>query len=422
MLITLGLKKRVESLALRAQSLTNLRRMVALPTQRDINERQWEFLNEQLEAARNRILSKLKNGVTKYSGLAEGTASARKINSYLGEIEFELTKAFAFYDTYFDVLTQRNSAELGSLLLGCDVLASDALFRDRSDLAFVKPPIVYCDRGFGASILRENVTLPDGAPNPMPLIQIPHSRLKEKCNLTSILHEVGHQAMISLGLAKALPRLFFRVLDKAGASDDLKELFALWASEIGPDFWGFCASGIAQAASMKDIFALPASQVFRVSKIDPHPPAYLRTLLSFQWCREMWGRGWWDSWEKEWIDLYPMNRISPETAAILRDAKLHLPLISDALFRARFQLLKNRRIPDLFKMKSLNPGKLVLLAKGVMSGVMQLNGSRPCSELAVFRLIRERHRVSEKDLDSLMDKWIVSLGRRFGKSDKEVRI
>ena len=84
--------------------------------------------------------------------------------------------AFTFFDTYMDVLTQRRSPELGPVLAGCDVLAG-MRWPGASD-ATRRPPLVFCDRGFGASIVRESVPFPDGTPNPMPLIQIPYSRLK----------------------------------------------------------------------------------------------------------------------------------------------------------------------------------------------------------------------------------------------------
>src|SRR5262249_42557526 len=142
----------------------------------------------------------------------------RELHAVLGQIELDMARAFTFFDTYMDVLTQRQSPELGGILGGCDVLALEAMRRDHPALALIEPPLVYCERGVGAAIARESVPFPDGSPNPMPLIQIPYARLSEKYNLTSILHEAGHQALHRLQLVAVLPKLVRLTLDRASAS------------------------------------------------------------------------------------------------------------------------------------------------------------------------------------------------------------
>jgi hypothetical protein len=81
------------------------------------------------------------------------------LNSVLGHIELELTKAVTFFDTFLDMLTQRLVPRLGALLAGCDILALDALGKEHAALRIIEPPLVFCDRGFGASILREGIHL-----------------------------------------------------------------------------------------------------------------------------------------------------------------------------------------------------------------------------------------------------------------------
>jgi hypothetical protein len=334
------------------------------------------------------------------------------LNAALGDIELELSRAYTFFDTYMDVLTQRYSTRLGPLLAGCDVLAWHGMRRDHPALRIVEPPLVFCDRGFGASIIRESVRLPDGTPNPIPLIQIPYSRLKEKCNLTSVLHEVGHQALMRLGLVSALPKALRAALARAGASPLTRDMFALWSSEIGPDFWTFCTSGMAAAAGLREILALPPSHVFRVSWTDPHPPPYLRVLLSFEWCRQQWGRGDWDAWRREWTALYPLEGATGEARTILAEGVTHLPTVARTLFATRFRTLDGRRLPDLFRLSDLSPPALAAVAAGLDAGTLRLTGVSPPTQLAVFRFIRERSRISEERLDGIMSGWLTRLGAK----------
>jgi len=172
-------QRRVESIKLRINSLSSLRKMVALRPNYDITERQWSVLNSQLSVVEARLQSRLKRSARKYLPLIHDPRALSNFNALLGEIELEMSNAFVLFDTYSDVLTQRHSPELGPQLAGCDVLAWSVLSKNNPALSIIEPPLVYCARGFGASTLREGVLLPDRTPNPMPLIQIPYSRLKE---------------------------------------------------------------------------------------------------------------------------------------------------------------------------------------------------------------------------------------------------
>jgi hypothetical protein len=407
-----GFPKRIESIRIRINSLDSLRKLVALPPAYDITARQWSALDSQLSSVKARLLSKLKSESRKYLPHIQDLREAGVFNALLGDIELEMARAFVIYDTYADVLTQRHSPELGPALAGCDALAWDAIYRNHPALSAVEPPLVYCDRGFGASTLREGVSFPDKIPNPLPLIQIPYSRLKEKHNLTSILHEAGHEAMVRLDLVRTLPRALSVALSRAGAPEEIARLYSLWTAEIGPDFWTFCLSGLAQPATVKEILALPRSHVFRISWIDPHPPPYLRVLLSVQWCRQVWGRGLWDKWEREWKDLYPLQGISSEEEKILSDAVRYIPLVGSTLLNTRFKVLEKGRISDLFDLAALAPTQLQKVIDDGPHGSLDLKGLSPCKQLAVFRLLREQNKLNEEQQDKIMAKWLWKLGEK----------
>lgn len=404
--------RRIESIRIRINSLDSLRRLVALPPAYDISDRQWSVLESQLTAVKARLLARLKRGSRKYLPQIRDPRSASSFNALLGDIEMGMARAFVLFDTYSDVLTQRHSPELGPALAGCDALAWDAINRNSPALSTIEPPVVYCDRGFGASTLREGVSFPDRTPNPLPLIQIPYSRLKEKHNLTSILHEAGHEAMVRLGLVRTMPRAFSAALTRAGAPEEIVRLYSLWTSEIDPDFWTFCLSGLAQPATIREILALPPSHVFRVSWMDPHPPPYLRALLSIEWCRQVWGRGMWDEWENEWKELYPLEYALEEEAKIINDAVKYVSLICRVLLNTRFRVLNRRAIPDLFNLSILAPIELQRIASTVNSGHIDLKELTPCAQLAVFRLIREQGTLREETIDKIMARWLLKLDEK----------
>jgi len=405
-------ERTIASLRLRIDELSSLRARVGLPPQRDITRRQWSVLELQLAAVEQRLTTRLRRATAGYQGSGRDVRDARRLNAALGGIELALSRTFAFFDTYMDVLTQWHTPGLGSVLKGCDVLAWAAMRRDHPALRLIEPPLVFCDRGFGASIIRESVSMPDGTPNPMPLIQIPYSRLREKPNLTSILHEAGHQALAHLGLTRVLPRVLSGALSRAGASRTLADLFGLWSSEIGPDFWTFCGAGLAAAGGIKEVLALPPDHVFKVSWTDPHPPPYLRVLLAFECCRRQWGRGPWDRWQREWMELYPVDSAPPEARTILNEGLRFLPLLSSALLFTRFRTLNGRRISDLWDLRSLAPDALNRIVESARSGCLSLTGLSPCGHLAVFRVLKQRDALSEEALDALMSRWLIRLGER----------
>jgi hypothetical protein len=402
-------QRHIESLRTRIESLSSLRKTIALPAEHDISERQWFVIESELKAVEIRLSRRLKRVTKEYLPQLNNKDAAGILNGLLGEIELEMSKTYTVFDTFMDVLTQRNTPELGGLLAGCDALALDAIRKNHPALQIVEPPLVYCDRGFGASTLREGIRLPGHGYNPAPLIQIPYSRLKEKCNLTSIFHEVGHEALVRLKLNTAIPKAMSAALEKAKAPAAVRDLFALWCSEIGPDFWTFCSCGIAEAATIREILSLPPPQVFRVVWSDPHPPPYLRALITFDWCRQVWGDGVWDDWEKEWLELYPLKQASPVIRDLLTKARNYVPVVGRVLLKTKFRTLNGKTLPELFDLSKVAPTELKRILKKSEKGKLNLKGLSPSVQLAVFRLLKEEGK-SEEKLDKTMTQWLLKLG------------
>ena len=388
----------------RISGLSGLRAQIGLPPGKDIGERQWQAIESRLKATETHLSEELKEAARTYLRNApQSIGAARRLHHRIGETEVALTQAYAFFDTFLDVLTQRHMPELGSMLRGCDHLALDAIRRPHPALNLVEPPLVCVNRGFGASVAREGIRMPGGNLNPLALIDIPYTRLMEKYNLTSILHEAGHEVMVRLGLRESLPGMVRQALNRQGASKDLQEFFALWMSEIGPDFWTFLGSGIAAAGGIREILALPPQLIYRISWTDPHPPAWLRVLLNFEWCRQTWGLGLWDGWEREWLALYPLNLAPPQHRKLLEEGRAMLPVVSRALFQTRFRTLSGKALPSLFDLAKLSPSKL---ESRLANGRIDLRNLRPGAQLGVFRLIKEKGNLPIEELDRTMTMWL----------------
>jgi hypothetical protein len=307
-----------------------------------------------------------------------------------------------------DILTQRLSDDIGPLLKGCDAIAADGMQRGYlADISIA--PLVYCDRGFGASTLREGVSLVRHIPNPIPFIAIPYSRINEKYNLISIYHEVGHQTLVKLNMVELWQRVFREALRRAGASDFVCNLYANWSKEIVPDFWAFCLSGMAQTCSLRDILILPQQMMFNISLVQPHPPSFLRFLISIEWCRQLWGKGDWDEWQAEWLQLYPLEGLDQTTQQVIKEAMRYIPTVGEALLKTKFKKLKHKPLSSLFDLTKLNPQalKAFATAEGIRSDTFK---KQPIgAQLAVFRLMREQRKLKQSAIDALMDNWLKQL-------------
>jgi hypothetical protein len=404
-MVTPAIILKIESIRNRAKLLSGLRGTLNLKPDQDIQKEQWEVLENQLSAVSNKIIQEVRIVGDKYLSERNSLKTNKIVMNRLGELEIELTNAYAFYDTFMDILTQRLSADIGALLRGCDVIADDAMRRGMiADLT--TSPLVYCDRGFGAATLREGVDILRGIPNPIPFISIPYSRLNEKYNLISINHEVGHQALSKLNLIAPFAALFRTVLNKAGAPALVQSLFFNWSREIGPDYWAFCLSGMGQTCSLRDVMILPKLQMFHVYPSAVHPPAYIRFLVSTEWCRQLWGKGEWDEWEEEWKTLFSPEEMDTTTCEIILAARKFIPVIAKACIKTKFRSVNKQPLSSLFTMDQLNP---VMLRRHATLTGLQLPSFKKLpigSQLAVFRLMRESRINKQSTIDQLMNKWL----------------
>jgi hypothetical protein len=198
-------------------------------------------------------------------------------------------------------------------------------------------------------------------------------------------------------------------LAKVGAPDLLRTLFINWSKELGPDFWAFCLTGMAQTASLRDILFLPQKQITCINPSQQHPPAYIRFLVSVYWCRHLWGKGDWDDWEKEWKEIYPVSSLDKITRDVVLSVERFLPLVAKIYCDTRYKKLDNKPLASLFSLEDLSPNALKAMAneKSITTTEFKL---KPIGfQLAVFRLMREDRKNKQSYLDKMMREWLMSI-------------
>jgi hypothetical protein len=401
---------KIESLQLRAKALQNLRGELALPAERDLRKEQWDALENQLSGVSNGLQKKLRAYTDRFLSESGSKQARQQFVELLGGLEMEVSQSYTFYDTYMDLLTQRLSQPIGQLLKGCDAIANDGL--QRGFLADITlPPLVFCDRGFGAFTCREGVSLLPGVPNPIQFIAVPYARLIEKYNLISIYHEVGHQTLVKLNLVTLMQQVTANEMLKAGAGSTLSHFFANWMKELGPDFWAFCLTGMAQTCSLRDILFMPPAQAMGMHPSQQHPPPYLRLLISVAWCRHLWGKGSWDDWEQAWKEKYPLSQADSISRQLITQAEKFFPLLSRIFFDTKYQKLQNKPLTSLFSLADVAPDRLTALATLEATG-QEAFAKKPLGvQLAAFRLIKENRQIKTAELDAAMQQWLIRIAR-----------
>jgi hypothetical protein len=384
-------------------SLTTIRNILSLDKSTDLTSKQWNSIETLLFAIKKDLSLSLKS--TLKLNLND-PKSIKKFNNIVVGTEMRLNRAVKIFDTYLDIISQRQSRFLGRMLGGCDVFASAAIRQKHPILHLVETPIIYLQKDYSAAIIKENADF-YGYKTPGPLIQIPYSMLVASYMLTSIAHESGHAVMPHLRLDTVFPKMVFKILDEAGTPTYIKDLFVLWNRELFADLWAFFCCGKAQAG-IRDLLALSDEIVYDIRLNDPHPTNQIRVLLSFEWCRIFWGNGRWDEWEDEWLKLYPIKSPLQKNAKTLEEIRQFVPIFSSGVMKAIIPNLKMRFI-DLFDMTNLNPSNLKKIAEDpdrFRYGLKKLN---PCHQFAVIRHMYDENLITGRLCNRLVHKWLRKL-------------
>jgi hypothetical protein len=399
-----SLIKRYSSIERKINSLTSIRLLVALKVDTDLTPRQWNCIETLLFQVKKDLLSQIKPILTVRP--INDSSSNTYINSILADAELRLNTGVKLFDTYLDLATQRNSIVLGAMLGGCDVFAADAIKQKHPILQLSETPMTYLERGFGGAVLRENIEF-YGYKNPSPLIQIPYSMLTTSFMACTIAHEAGHVSLPKLQLEKSFSNFIYEKLKNAGAPHKIRDLYTLWYREIFADLYAFLCCGTAQSG-IRDLLALSDNIVFDIRENDPHPVNYIRVLMSFEWCRLMWGHGIWDNWEEEWKSLYPISKSNSKHVKTIIELKEFLPLLSRGVLNWNVSHLGMKFI-DLFNMAPLNPNNLRRICENSTKIKHVLKQLTPCHQFAVFRFMYDENMLSGKQANKIIHKWLYQL-------------
>ena len=237
------------------------------------------------------------------------SAEGRSVSPEVAQRRFSMLRmrfntSLAHLDIFAAVLTQRSEQETGIWLAGLDIVSADALSLNGN---YYNLPGVICflDRSHGAAIRRARTRLPGGGDNPVAIIRMPRERMIGSGIASSLVHEVGHQAVALLDLIESI-RPLLRGLQRNGGEEG-----AAWGywdrciSEILADFWSVARVGITSTLGLMGVVTLPRYFVFRLNLDDPHPVPWMRVRLSCAMGRALFPHPQWDRLENIWLSYYP---------------------------------------------------------------------------------------------------------------------
>ncbi|RYF96868.1 MAG: hypothetical protein EOO00_01625 [Chitinophagaceae bacterium] len=171
-----------------------------------VSDRAMKEVSELLEHGKNAVFKSI-------SAFINTVQNARTQQHDVGELQTRFSLLRLRYnsildqlDIFADVLAQRSEHGVGIWLSGLDVLAEDGLIAC-NDLVNNPALMVYIDRGHGAAIRRAATKLPGGDDNPVAVIQVPRERMVGSGVASSLIHEVGHQAVESLHVSAQIRKL-----------------------------------------------------------------------------------------------------------------------------------------------------------------------------------------------------------------------
>lgn len=396
--------KRYSTTIRKINSLTKIRKLVCLHKSVDLTPRQWNAIETLLFTINKDLSYKLKSALPLRD--LNDQRVVKEISNRIAETEMRLDRAIKIFDTYLDLITQRQAIFLGTMLGGCDVFATSAMKQKHPILQASEPPIVYLERGYGAAILKKSMNF-YGYKNPCSLIQIPYSMLATSYMAASVAHEAGHAVMQDIKQEVEFPKMISNTLEEAGAPNHIRDLFILWNRELFADLWAFFCCGTAQAG-IRDLLALSDNAVYNINFNDPHPTHYIRVLLSFEWCRQLWGHGIWNDWEQDWLSLYPPKGPKQKYIKTLEEVRQYIPIFSRGIMKSLIPNLKVRFI-DLFDMTNLSPYNLKKITQDLDRFKYELKNLNVCHQFAVFRYMYDEEMISGTVCNRLVHKWLRKL-------------
>lgn len=260
-------------------------------------------------------------------------------------------------DFFADAINCRTNPQVAAVLRACDTLANRSMTQVLDAIGKITPPAVtYLGEGRGASILKAHQRLWDGGEIcPVAAIKVTRHNLLQP---TALVHEAGHQVAAIVGWNDELAATLAQSLQRQGASADLADIWAGWASEIAADAFSFVHTGFASVAALHDVLDGDPAQVFRHLQGDPHPISYLRVLLGVQMCRHFYGEGPWDTLALSWTGTHRLERAAPETRVIAVDSLALLDAVVRLAIDTPMRAFQGRALRAIVMPERVSPAAL----------------------------------------------------------------
>lgn len=261
------------------------------------------------------------------------------------------------FDMFSEAVSQRSEAETGVWLAGLDVAAQDALALP----GHLEPPPVVCflAREAGGAIRRARTRMPGGGENPVALIRLPRERMLSAGIASSLVHEVGHQAIELLELRESLRGSLLasgaRLPERERAS---WRTWVGWLSEILPDLWAIAAVGVCSTLGLMSLVSLPSAFVFRRSLSGPHPSPWLRVQLSCAIGAALYPHPQWQRLAATWSAYYPVERLRPADRVELEERYRLIPGFVEELLSHRPPALAGSSLGQALVRPSRSPSHL----------------------------------------------------------------
>jgi len=315
---------------------------------------------------------------------AEGRSASPEIaQRHFSLLRMRFNVTLSHLDIFAAVLTQRSEQETGIWLAGLDIVAADALSLTGN---YYNLPGVICflDRSHGAAIRRARTRLPGGGNNPVAIIRMPRERMIGSGIASSLVHEVGHQAVALLDLIESI-RPVLRGLQRNGGEEG--EAWGYWdrcISEILADFWSVAKVGITSTLGLMGVVALPRYFVFRLNLDDPHPVPWLRVRLSCAMGRALFPHPMWDRLENIWLSYYPLKDLESGKQKILELLVKTMPGFATLIAHHRPKSLRGASLQEALQTEERQPARLRALFQSWRRSRSEMYKASPTTVFAVI--------------------------------------
>ncbi len=319
-------------------------------------------------------------------------------------------------DLFADVLTQRSEHENGVWIAGLDAIAADALALP--DRYYQVPPLVcYLDRGFGAAIRRVRTRLPGGKKNPVAIIRIPRERMIGSGVASSLVHEVGHQGSVLLGLINSLRPVLQDQQHLGGEEQAAWAFWERWISEILADFWSVARVGVASTLGLIGVLSLPRPFVFHLSPGDPHPVPWIRVKLSCAIGNALYPHPQWKRLAGLWEAYYPTAGLDTHKKALITLLEGTIPQFVALLVHHRPKTLGGNTLREAISATDRQPGRLAADYQAWRTVPAKMRTARPCRVIAAIGQARADGKMSPEEegqiLASLLPQWALHRPERL---------